>query len=279
MKKHFSLIFFLMTSCLYSVVTFAQLPQLGSPSTATGASTTARFFGGASSNNGVNYGTSFAFNTPIDIDVSIQVEPAHVNTMGNLYVFIQLNGTFFQRLENGSYAPWDLTVQNLKAAFPFKTLKANEPINLVNDVAFGPAGVSNTTLAITIAYSTVAAPNQFFFNGAPLNVTIQPQQTSVSSLQLFQTNISSQIIQTNCILCHRSGGSAGGTSLLYVSSSTANSVTTNYNTLVNYIKAGKGNTLITKPQGIGHGGGVQLQPNGVELAKLQEFVNAVNAGL
>lgn len=279
MKKSISIVLFLMISSLYSVVALAQLPQLASPSTATGASTTARFLGGASANNGVSYASSFGFSAPIDIDVAIQVEPGHVNTMGNLYVFIQLNGTFFQRLENGSYAPWDLTLPNLKAAFPAKTLQANEPINIVNDVAFGPAGVSNTTLAITVAYSSVAAPNQFFFNGAPLNVTIQPQVVTVSSLQLFQTNISTQIIQTTCILCHRSGGVAGGTPLLYVTSSTANSLNTNYNTLANYIKSGKGGTLITKPQGIGHGGGVQLQPNSVDLAKLQEFVNAVNAGL
>lgn len=279
MRKQISIIFFLMISSLYSVTAVAQLPQLASPSTATGAATTARFFGGASSNNGISFGSSFGFSTPIDIDVAIQIEPNHVNTMGNLYVFIQLNGTFFQRLENGSYAPWDLTVQNLKAAFPAKTLQANEPINIVNDIAFGPAGVSNTTLAITIAYSSVAAPNQFFFNGAPLNVTIQPQQVSVSSLQLFTTNISTQIIQTTCILCHRSGGAAGSTPLLYVSSSTPNSLNTNYNTLSNYIKGGKGSTLILKPQGIGHGGGVQLQANGTELAKLQEFVNAVMAGL
>lgn len=279
MKKHISSVLFLMISSLYPVVALAQLPQLASPSTATGAATTARFFGGASSDNGTSYANSFGFSVPIDIDVAIQVEPNHVNTMGNLYVFIQLNGTFFQRLENGSYAPWDLTVQNLMAAFPAKTLQANEPINLVNDVAFGPAGVSNTTLAITVAYSSVAAPNQFFFNGAPLNVTIQPQQTTVSSLQLFETNISTPIIQARCILCHRAGGAAGGTPLLYVSSSTPNSLTTNYNTLANYIEGGKGSTVISKAQGIGHGGGVQLQPNGTDLAKLQEFVDAVMAGL
>ena len=267
---------------LVSVTALGQLPELGSPSTVTGATTTARFLGGASADNGATFGSSFAFDQAIDIDVEIQVETSHVNTVGNLYVFILWDDIWFQRLESGAYEVWDLSIENIQAAFPAKTLQSSEPINIVNDVAFGPAGVADTTLSIFVAYDTMAVANEFFYSGAPLNITIEPEEPAEppapTAQQLFESNISAQIIQARCILCHRSGGAAGATSLLYVSSSVSDHLNTNFNTLANYINGGGGNTLVSKAQGMsGHGGGVQLQSGSQDLANLQEFVNAVLA--
>jgi hypothetical protein len=134
----------------------AQLPELGSPSSISGASTTARFFGGASSDNGASYASSFDYDQKIDIDVKIRIESGQLNTMGNLYVFILWNNQYFIRVESGGYEIWDVTLANLKAAFPAVTLQASHTINIVDDVAFGPAGVSDTTLGIYLAYDSVA---------------------------------------------------------------------------------------------------------------------------
>jgi len=273
-------------------VALAQLPELDLPSTVSGGSTTARFFGGASADDGLTYSSSFEYDQAIDINMEIQVETSHVNTVGNIYVLVVWGDQYFMRIESGAYEVWDLSLENLQAAFPTKTLQASELINIVNDVAFGPAGVSDTTLALYLAYDSIAAAGEIFYSGSALLVTIGAEQQSSSSFQLYKTNISSSIIQNNCIMCHKTGGAAASSALHYVDSSSTNFQTTNYNTLVNYINnllggaverpaaamgtATDGSSLlVSKPQGINHGGGIRLMTGSQDLQKLQNFVNFV----
>lgn len=273
-------------------VALAQLPELDLPSTVSGGSTTARFFGGASADDGLTYSSSFEYDQAIDINMEIQVETSHVNTVGNIYVLVVWGDQYFMRIESGAYEVWDLSLENLQAAFPTKTLQASELINIVNDVAFGPAGVSDTTLALYLAYDSIAAAGEIFYSGSALLVTIGAEQQSSSSFQLYKTSISSPIIQNNCIMCHKTGGAASSSALHYVDSSSTNFQTTNYNTLVNYINnllggaverpaaamgtATDGSSLlVSKPQGINHGGGIRLMTGSQDLQKLQNFVNSV----
>ena len=291
MKEKLLTTFFNLAVFLAMPVALAQLPELDLPSTVSGGTTTARFFGGASADNGATYSSSFGYDQAIDIDMEIQVESSHVNTVGNVYVLIVWGDQYFMRIESGAYEVWDLSLENLQAAFPAKTLQTNEAINIVNDVAFGPAGVSDTTLALYLAYDSIAAAGEIFYSGSALLVTIGAEQQSSSSFQLYTTNISS-IIQNNCIMCHKTGGAAASSALRYVDSSSTNFQTTNYNTLVNYINnllggaverpgaamgpATNGSSLLlSKPQGINHGGGIQLMTGSQDLQKLQDFVNTV----
>ena len=273
-------------------VALAQLPELDLPSTVSGGSTTARFFGGASADDGLTYSSSFEYDQAIDINMEIQVETSHVNTVGNIYVLVVWGDQYFMRIESGAYEVWDLSLENLQAAFPTRTLQASELINIVNDVAFGPAGVSDTTLAFYLAYDSIAVAGEIFYSGSALLVTIGAEQQSSSSFQLYKTSISSPIIQNNCIMCHKTGGAAASSALHYVDSSSTNFQTTNYNTLVNYINnllggaierpaaamgtATDGSSLlVSKPQGINHGGGIRLMTGSQDLQKLKNFVNTV----
>ena len=291
MKEKLLTTFFNLAVFLAMPVALAQLPELDLPSTVSGGTTTARFFGGASADNGATYSSSFGYDQAIDIDMEIQVESSHVNTVGNVYVLIVWGDQYFMRIESGAYEVWDLSLENLQAAFPAKTLQTNEAINIVNDVAFGPAGVSDTTLALYLAYDSTAAAGEIFYSGSALLVTIGAEQQSSSSFQLYTTNISS-IIQNNCIMCHKTGGAAASSALRYVDSSSTNFQTTNYNTLVSYINnllggaverpgaamgpATNGSSLLlSKPQGTNHGGGIQLMTGSQDLQKLQDFVNTV----
>ncbi|NKB33676.1 MAG: hypothetical protein GKR91_11315 [Pseudomonadales bacterium] len=263
-------------------ISFAQLPELSTPTTATGTETTAVFLGGATADNGATYANSFAFDAPIDIDLEIQVEAGHVNTVGNIYVIIVWEGSYFVLDENGAYQLWDLSVENFLAAFPGKTLQSSEPINIVNDVAFGPAGVSDTTMDFIIAYDTMAVANEFFYNGIPLSVTIEEEVEEeppvAQSLQIFTDSISGPIIQGNCIACHTGSGAAGSSALLYATISLPSFLQVNYTTLVDYINQGNSATLLSKPTGgSGHGGGVRLQASSTDFQNLEAFVNAVLA--
>jgi len=173
------LTFKLVLILLLSSSAMAQLPELNLPSTMSGTPTTARFFGGASSDNGASFASSFDYNQKIDIDVKIQVENGQLNTMGNLYVFILWNNQYWIRVESGGYEAWDLALANLKAAFPGVTLQSSHTINIVDDVAFGPAGLSDTTLGIYLAYDSMAEEGEFFYSGGPLSVTIKSPLTAL----------------------------------------------------------------------------------------------------
>lgn len=268
----------LLYSCigLFSPLVSAQLPELGSPSTATGASTTAKFFGGATADNSSSFGSSFGADQALDILTEVQVESGHVNTVGNIYLLIQLGEDIFMRLESGEYAIWDQTLPNLQATLPGRTLQASEPITILEDVAFGPAGLAGASLAIFLAYDTTAAPGELYYSGVPLVVGIETEVTDPASLTFYLSNISQPIVQTQCIVCHTSTGVASTSALHYVNSSVEGYQQTNYNTLLNYIEnvPNGASLILSKPQGqSAHGGGVQLSAGSTQLADWTTFVD------
>lgn len=254
---------------LLSSFASAQLPELESPSTATGASTTAKFFGGATADNSDTFGSSFRGDQPLDIFIEIQVESDHINTVGNVYLLIQLGADIFMRLQSGEYAIWDQTLNSLQATLQGKTLQASEPIIILENVAFGPAGLSGASLAIFVAYDTIAASGELYYSGKPLSFSIladsapeTPEAAANPASQTFYlSNISGPIVQSKCLRCHKTTGSASYSGLNYVNSSVDGFQQTNYNTLLDYIKnvPGGASLILSKPQGlVAHGGGMQL---------------------
>ena len=177
----------LLSSSAMAQVEFSSkwLPELNLPSTISGTHTTARFFGGASSDNGASFASSFDYDQKIDIDVKIKIESGQLNTMGNLYVIILWNNQYWIRVESGGYEIWDVTLANLKAAFPAVTLQSSHTINIVDDVAFGPAGVSDTTLGIYLAYDSMAKEGEIYYSGAPLSVTINDRDNRIQFESFF----------------------------------------------------------------------------------------------
>ncbi|MEX0965270.1 MAG: hypothetical protein WDZ52_14655 [Pseudohongiellaceae bacterium] len=263
---------------LFSAAASAQLPELGSPST-TGATTTARFFGGATADNSVSFASSFAADQPLSLFTEIQVEAGHVNTVGNVYLLIQLGTDIFMRLESGDFAIWDQTLPNLQATLPDRTLQASEPITILENIAFGPAGLAGASLSIFLAYDTTAAPGELYYSGDPLTISIEPEVVDQASLTLYLSNISQPIVQNQCIVCHTSTGVASTSALHYVNSSVEGFQQINYNTLVDYIQnvPSGASLILSKPQGISaHGGGVQLTTGSTALADWSAFVATVN---
>ena len=254
---------------LLSSFASAQLPELESPSTATGASTTAKFFGGVTADNSDTFGSSFRGDQPLDIFIEIQVESDHINTVGNVYLLIQLGADIFMRLQSGEYVIWDQTLNSLQATLQGKTLQASEPIIILENVAFGPAGLSGASLAIFVAYDTIAASGELYYSGKPLSFSIladsapeTPEAAANPASQTFYlSNISGPIVQSKCLGCHKTTGSASYAGLNYVNSSVDGFQQTNYNTLLDYIKnvPGGASLILSKPQGlVAHGGGMQL---------------------
>lgn len=259
----------------------AELPELAQPSTATGAPTTAAFFGGVSADEGLTFADRFDFDQPVDISLAVRVETAHVNTVGNVYVVIVLGEQFFMAVEGGLFAVWDQSLETLQALMPAHTLQSTQEFKIIDSLALGPAGAGGATLNIFVAYDTVAAPGELYFSGLPLSFAIETQAVAANSVTLFNEAISGPIIQSNCIVCHVSGGAATGSGLIYERSSQPDYQQSNYDQIANYLQTrfGAKNVLINSPQGIAHGGGVRLAPGSAALQNWIAFIEALESDL
>lgn len=253
----------------------AQLTELGGTS-ASGAASTALFLGGVTADEGDTHGSSFGFNEVVDVVAEIRVEAEHVNTVGNVYVVVAADGVFFMGLESGAFEVWDQNPANLLPLRSGQTFPQSLTVPIIEDIAFGPAGVSDTTLQLFLAYDTTAAAGELYYSPAPLTFTIAAEQSKPASLTLYQQTIAGPIIQSRCVNCHVPGGAATGSQLIYQVGTGASVQQANYNTLVEYISSGGANTLVGKPSGSqAHGGGVQLSPGSSQLQAWTDFVNQV----
>ena len=347
------------------------LPELGEGLTVSGTPTTAQFFGGVTSDGGASYLSTVNPDKPIDIVGSWQPEVTHVNTVGNFYVVVQLDESYYFLNEEGQFQEWDLALKTLQAARQEITLASVEQIVIITDFALGLAGLSGKTLFVFLAYETANVPGELFYSGTPITISVnssvseqspaQPPNLSPSasiaggnqsvtdsdrisgepvdlsgsasdsdgsvlstqwlvdgsvvatgtsatislpdgstvitfrvtdnegattdatatitveavssipkSMQIYTESISSQIVQARCVNCH--GGNAA---LTLVRNNVDDYINKNYNSMKKYINQGGSNRLLSKPQGINHGGGVQLQSGSTDLNNLKNFIAAI----
>jgi len=256
----------------------AQLSELGGTS-ASGAESSAQFLGGVTADEGDTHGSSFGFNEVVDVVAEIRVESAHVNTVGNVYVVVAAaDGTFFMGLESGAFEVWDQNPATLMPLRSGQTFSQSLSLPIIENIAFGPAGVANTTLQIFLAYDTTAVAGELYYSPSPLAFSIGAEQSDPASLTLYQETIAGPIVQSRCIQCHVAGGAATGSQLIYQIGTSASVQMGNYNTLVEYISSGRANMLLGKPSGsLAHGGGVQLSPGGSQFQAWSDFVNQVTS--
>ncbi|MFM1895902.1 MAG: hypothetical protein RLZZ385_976 [Pseudomonadota bacterium] len=267
-----------------SVIQAAEIPELGAPSSLSGASTTAAFFAGVTADQGATYKSAFNPSDALDINAQFRVEAAHVNSVGNLYVLIGAGTDIFMRLTDGSFVLWNGDPAGLQPAAQGITFKAVENLSVAQKVAFGPLGLAGMSFAIYLGYD-LGAIDSLRYSGQPATFTVAaqdgPDPTQVA-LDFFTANVSNQITQQLCFICHNSAGPALATRLVYVAGTEPNSVQQNFEILKNFIlntPDGAG-LVISKPQqsdGVTHLGGTQIQPGSQNQTSLVNFVNLVKA--
>ena len=105
-----------------------------------------------------------------------------------------------------------------------------------------------------------------------------PVKTDLAKAQeLFSSSIAQSIIQTKCVSCHRQGGYAGGTSLIFVRAGET-SQGTNIAAFKALLKrrADGVNYILRKVSGNGHGGGRQLVVGSASYNNLTEFLTLLS---
>ncbi len=123
-------------------------------------------------------------------------------------------------------------------------------------------------------------PGELYYSGTPVTSAIATEPPpEPASLTLYIASISAPIVQSRCVSCHVSGGASGITRLVFVRSSVDNYMTLNYNKMMDFVRntPNGASLILTKPQGIGHGGGIQLLSGSTELDNLSKFVEALQS--
>lgn len=162
----------------------ADLPELGSPSTLSGAVTSARFFAGATRDGALTFSSSFQSHEAIDVTAEIQVEPEQIGSAGDIYILAEMSGQFFMRVGDGTYTPWDLQLNTLQAAKSTTALAAAESISILNQASLGVFELAGARLNFYLAYSVNNVAEELFFGGTPLVVSI----SDYDPLRLTATN-------------------------------------------------------------------------------------------
>ena len=96
--------------------------------------------------------------------------------------------------------------------------------------------------------------------------------------ELFEKSIAQNIVQSKCISCHRRGGYAGGTSLIFegASGTSQSANIAAFEGLLNRRADGL-NYILRKVSGNGHGGGRQLAPGSANYNNLEEFLKLLSS--
>lgn len=267
-----------------SLLKSTNLPELATPATLTGTSTSARFFGGAAPKGAQSFPAMFDNADDISVQFEILPEVSHVGAAGNSYVLAIVGGVQFSLTSNGTWQLFDGTVPGLGLAENYSALASSQVLTVDSVISLiGNSGVATTNGSVQFlvfaAYDTAAKPGELFFSGTPAAFNVMNQPT-VSALELFQTSIEQQIIQQRCVVCHTAGQIAGSSALVYQSSS-ATSATFNFAQFESFVATrsdAKDYILTNSTGGLGHLGGAQLNSNSADYANFSAFLDALIAG-
>ena len=100
---------------------------------------------------------------------------------------------------------------------------------------------------------------------------------SASPASLFADYISEQVVQARCINCHVVGGVSGHTRLVLSPSTVDGHEALNLAVFENLVTTVEGGAdlILNKIQGVGHGGGIQVEAGSPEFANMERFLRLV----
>jgi len=140
----------------------------------------------------------------------------------------------------------------------------------------------NGTSILTAGYSSTISLNWQIISESTLPTSEpaipepEPEnpEDEADPVQYYNDNLSAQVVQSKCILCHTASGAASGTRLRFVDANTANYQTLNQQALADFIASvdDGADLLLSKVRGVSHGGGVQVPSESDEYTALLEFL-------
>src|SRR6056300_1467572 len=183
-----------------------------------------------------------ALTTSSDIELSLALAPqaSHRGLKASVYTVIVAGGKFFKLTEDGSYVPWNGTVEDLTPFATNQTLESANRFTLLN----GKMAEAGSYLYFA-AYG-VEGETRLLFTPSPAQIAVAesdalPDESRSQAAMTFDAEVEDSIVQTRCIACHVEGGLARNSALQFQRTNTASSLN-NFGALSAYIDA-KGSEL------------------------------------
>ncbi len=125
-----SVLLFLLGTTAVSAQT---IPELESPSSLSGASTSARFMAGARVGS-ADFSNNFQHTDLIELQMEVAPEAAHVGTAGNIYAVIVVGGIALTLNTNNEWIAFDGTVEGLGGVLNLSALNRRNNVSVTTAV-------------------------------------------------------------------------------------------------------------------------------------------------
>jgi hypothetical protein len=214
-----------------------------------------------------------ALTTSSDIELSLALAPqeSHRGLRASVYTVIVAGGKFFKLTEDGSYASWNGTVEDLT---PFAT---NQLLENTNRFTLLNGKMAEAGSYLYFAAYSVEGETRLLFTPNPAQIAVAesdtlPDETKSQAAMTFDAEVEDSIVQTRCIACHVEGGLARNSALQFQRTNTASSLN-NFGALSAYIDAKGSELFLAKIAGEqGHVGGEQLAKDSSGYALFQKLI-------
>ena len=218
-----------------------------------------------------------ALTTSSDIELSLALAPqeSHRGLKASVYTVIVAGGKFFKLTEDGSYAPWNGTIDDLTPFATNQTLESANRFTLL-DGKMAEAG----SYLYFVAYG-VEGESRLLFTPDPAQIAVAesdvlPDDTTSVAAETFEAELESAVVQARCILCHVEGGLARNSSLQFQRTNTASALN-NFASLSAYVDEKGAELLLSKiTGGDGHAGGMQLSQDSEGYEAFESVIAAIN---
>ena len=218
-----------------------------------------------------------ALTTSSDIELSLALAPqqSHRGLRASVYTVIVAGGKFFKLTEDGSYALWNGTIEDLTPFATNQTLESTNRFTLL-DGKMAEAG----NYLYFVAYG-VEGETRLLFTPDPAQIVVAesdvlPDNSSSVAAETFEAELESAVVQAKCILCHVEGGLARNSSLQFQRTNTASALN-NFASLSAYVDEKGVELLLSKiTGGDGHAGGMQLSRDSEGYQAFERVIAAIN---
>jgi len=218
-----------------------------------------------------------ALTTSSDIELSLALAPqkSHRGLKASFYAVIVAGGKFFKLTEDGSYAPWTGTVEDLT---PFAT---NQTLVSVNRFTLLDGKMAEAGSYLYFVAYRVEGESRLLFTPNPAQIAVAesdilPDDTTSVAAETFEAELESAVVQAKCILCHVEGGLARNSSLQFQRTNTASALN-NFASLSAYVDEKGAELLLSKiTGGDGHAGGMQLSQESEGYQAFERVIAAIN---
>ncbi|MDY6982056.1 MAG: matrixin family metalloprotease [Pseudomonadota bacterium] len=154
------------------------LPSLGNVRSLGGtgqALPKAVFTGGATSDAGTSFPSSFGPDQGIDIIASITPDPAHVGRAGRVFTIAELSdGRLFAQDANGTFRAFSGDFATLEPRRT-GTLRSPERLPVVFGLRGTTSGLAGQTISVYVGYALDSNPSEIWYGSSPIRFSISSQ--------------------------------------------------------------------------------------------------------